>query len=42
MHNPESFLENKVYKILCYFEIQTEHLTPTRRPDLVIINKNEI
>ena len=26
MHNPESILENVMHKILCHFEIQTDHL----------------
>ena len=39
MHNPESVLENETHKLLWDFEIQTDHLISTRRPDLVIINK---
>ena len=38
MHKSESILEN-AKKILWDFEIQTDHLTPARRPDLVLINK---
>ena len=38
MHKPESVRENKAHKILCDFEIQTDHLIPVRRLDLVIIN----
>ena len=41
MHKPESVQENTTYKILWDFEIQIYHLTPARRPDLVIINKRE-
>ena len=41
MHKPESVLENEMHKILWDFEIQTEHLIPARRPDLVIINKKK-
>ena len=37
MHKPESVLENKTHKILCDFEIQTDHLIPARKPDLVLI-----
>ena len=39
MHNPESVLENKTYKILRDFAIQTDHLISARRPDLVIVKK---
>ena len=35
---PESVLENEMQKILWDFEIQTDHLIPARRPDLVITN----
>ena len=28
MHNPESVLENETHKILCDFEIKTDHPTP--------------
>ena len=41
MHNPESVLKNETHKVLWDFEIQTNHLTSARRPDLVIVNKNE-
>ena len=41
MHNPESVLENKTHKVHLDFVIQTDHLISTRRPDLIIINKNE-
>ena len=40
-HKPESVLENEVHKILWDFEIQTDHLIPARRPDLVVINKKQ-
>ena len=36
MHNPTSVQENKTHKLLCDFEIQTDHLILIRRPDLVI------
>ena len=39
MHNPASVLENDTHKLLWDFDIQTDHLIPTRRPDLIIINK---
>ena len=38
MHNLESGLENKTHKILCDFELQTDHLISARRQDLVIDN----
>ena len=38
-HKLEPILENDTHKILWDFEIQTDHLIPARRPDLVIINK---
>ena len=41
MHNPESVLENDMHKLLCDFEIQSDHLISARRPDLIIINKKE-
>ena len=41
MHNPAPFLENDSHKLLWDFNIQTDHLIPTRRPDLIIINKKE-
>ena len=41
MHKPEPVLENEVQKILWHFEIQMDHWTPVRRPDLVLINKEK-
>ena len=41
IHNPESVLENATQKILWDFEIQTDHLILTRRPNLVIISKKK-
>ena len=41
MHNPEYILENETHKDLWDFEIQTDHLISTRRPDQVIINKKK-
>ena len=40
MHNPVSVLKNEAHKLLCDFEIQTDHLISARRPHLVIINNN--
>ena len=40
LHNPESSRRMK-HKLLWDFEIQTDHLTSARRPDLLIIDKKE-
>ena len=37
-HKLEAALENEIHKTLRDFEIQTNYLILTRRPDLVIIN----
>ncbi len=34
-------LENNTHKLLRDFNIQTDHLIPARRPDLIIINKKK-
>ena len=41
MHNPASVLENAKHKLLWDFNIQTDHLIPARRPDLIIINRKK-
>ena len=41
MHNPAPVLENNTHKLLCDFDIQTDHLISARRPDLIIINKKK-
>ena len=41
MHNPALVLENDSHKLLWDFNIQTDHLIPARRPDLIIINKKK-
>ena len=41
MHKPESILKNGTHKIHWNFEIQTDHLIPTRKPDLVILDKRK-
>ena len=41
MHNPAPVLEKDSHKLLCDFNIQTYHLIPARRPDLIIINKKK-
>ena len=38
MHNPTSVQENETHKLLWDFDIQTDHVTSARRPDLIIIN----
>ena len=37
MHNRAPVLENDSHKLLWDFNIQTDHLIPARRPDLIII-----
>ena len=39
MHNPAPILENDMHKLLWDINIQTDHLIPARRQDLIIINK---
>ena len=39
-HKPESVQENNTHKIHRDFEVQTDHLVLARRPNRVIINKN--
>ena len=43
MHKPESTRgsENETHKILWDSEIQTDHLIPAKRPELVIINQKK-
>ena len=41
MHNPAPVPENDTHKLLWDFDIQTDHLIPVRRPDLIIINKRK-
>ena len=41
MHNPAPVLENDSHKLLWDFNIQTDHLIPATRPDLIIINKRK-
>ena len=41
MHNPAPVLENDSYKLLWDFNLQTDHLIPARRPELIIINKRK-
>ena len=35
MHNPDSVLENDAHIHLCDFEIKTDHLISSRRPNLI-------
>ena len=39
IHKPAHVLENDTHKLQWDFNVQTDHLIPTRRPDLIIINK---
>ena len=41
MHNPAPVLENDSHKLLWDFSIQTDHLIPARRPDIIRINKRK-
>ena len=41
MHNPAPIPENDTLKLLWDFNIQTDHLIPARKPDLIIINKKK-
>ena len=41
MHNPAPVLENDTHKLLWDFNIQTDHLIPARRPDLIMTNKKK-
>ena len=41
MHTPAPVLENDSHKLLWDFNIQTDHLIPASRPDLIIINKKK-
>ena len=40
-HKPDSVMENDRVKILWDFNIQTDHVIQHRRPDIVIVYKNE-
>ena len=41
MHKPEPVQENEKHNILWGFEMQTVHLIPFRKPDLLLINKKK-
>ena len=41
MHNLAPLIENDTHKLPWDFNIQTNHLFPARRPDLIIINKKK-
>ena len=41
MHNPATVLENDTHKVLWDFDIQTDHLISSRRPDFIIISKKK-
>ena len=38
VHNLAPVLENDAYKLLCDFDIQTNHFISAWRPNLIIIN----
>ena len=38
-HEPESVVENEMFKILWDFTIQCDHMIETRRPDIVVVDK---
>ena len=40
-NNPAPVLENDTHKLQWYFNIQTDHLIPARRPDRIIIKKKK-
>ena len=41
IHNPAPVLENDTHKLLWDLNIQTDHLIPARRPDLIIISNKK-
>ena len=41
MHNQTPDLENDSHKLRWDFSIQTDHLIPARRPDLILNNKKK-
>ena len=41
MINPAPVQENATHKLLWDFNIQTDHLIPARKPDLIIISKKK-
>ena len=41
MHNSVPVLENDSHKLLWDFNIQTDHLVPARRPNLIRINNKK-
>ena len=38
---PAPVLENDMHKLVWDFDIQTDHLIPARRPDIILINKKK-
>ena len=41
MHNQAPVLENDTHKLLWDFDVHSDHLISSRRPDLLIINKKK-
>ena len=39
MQNPVAVLENVLHKLLCDFDVQTDHLISVRRPDHILTKK---
>ena len=42
MVSAQPVLENDTHKLLWDINIQTDHLIPARRPDLIIINNKKL
>ena len=42
IHNPAAVIENDTHKLLWDCNIQTDHIIPDRRLDLIIINKKRV
>ena len=40
-HEPESVIENEIFKVLWAFPIQCDHMIEARRPDIVVVDKLE-
>ncbi|KAJ8035681.1 hypothetical protein HOLleu_19430 [Holothuria leucospilota] len=41
LHKPEAVTETEQVKVLWYFEIKTDRIVTARRPDLIVIDKQE-
>ena len=38
-HEPESVVENEIFKILWDFTMQCDHMIEARRPDIAVVDK---